>query len=49
MQSQGFQRIVLAADASEQPEAAALIAAGLADSWGAAVRVVHCWNSEVHG
>jgi nucleotide-binding universal stress UspA family protein len=49
MQSQGFQRIVLATDASEQPEAAALVAAGLADSSGLAVRVLHCWNSEVHG
>ena len=49
MQSQGFQQIVLATDASEQPEAATLVAAGLAASSGAAVRVVHCWNSEDHG
>jgi len=48
MQSQGFQRMVLATDGSEQAEAAARVAAALADSSGAAVRVVHCWNLEVH-
>ena len=48
MKSHGFQRIVLATDGTEQAEAAERVAASLADSSGAAVRVVHCWNLEVH-
>ena len=43
-----FRRIVLATDASGQAEAAGHVAAAMAVASGAAVRVVHCWNLEVH-
>jgi nucleotide-binding universal stress UspA family protein len=46
--TQGFKRVLLATDASEQAEAAvdAIVAMGLPSS--AEVRVLHVWNLEVH-
>jgi nucleotide-binding universal stress UspA family protein len=48
MESHGFRRILLATDGTPQAEAAAHLAAALAQSAGATVRVVHCWSLEVH-
>lgn len=48
MKNQGFQRIVLATDGSEQAEAAVGVAASFAQASKAPVRVVHVWNLEVH-
>jgi nucleotide-binding universal stress UspA family protein len=49
MRQRGFGRILLATDGSEESEAAARLAAAMAGSSGATrVRIVHCWNLEVH-
>lgn len=48
MKKDGFHRIVLATDGSEDAEAATSVAASFALASGACVRVVHVWNLEVH-
>jgi nucleotide-binding universal stress UspA family protein len=48
MKNRGFTRILLATDGTPQSEAAAHVAAALAEASGAAVRVVHCWSLEIH-
>lgn len=46
--NQGFQKIVLATDGSEEAEAAEAVATSFALASGGCVRVVHVWNLEVH-
>lgn len=48
MSNQGFQRILVATDGSEPANAAVDVAASLARSSGAVVRVVHAWSLEIH-
>ena len=48
MKHHGFERILLATDGSDQADAATHVAAALAEPSSASVRVVHCWNLEVH-
>jgi nucleotide-binding universal stress UspA family protein len=48
MRNQGFGRILLATDGSDQAKAAVEITSSLARSSSATVRVVHVWNLEVH-
>lgn len=48
MNSQGFRRIVLATDGSDQAEAAVGVTSSFARASGGSVRVVHVWNLEVH-
>lgn len=48
MKNQGFQKIVLATDGSDQADAAVGVAMSFALASGGAVRVVHVWNLEVH-
>jgi nucleotide-binding universal stress UspA family protein len=48
MKNVGFNRILLATDGSEQADAAVAVTASFARASGAAVRVVHIWNLEVH-
>src|SRR5689334_8755245 len=48
MKHRGFERILLATDGSDQADAATHGAAALAEPSNASVRVVHCWNLEVH-
>jgi len=48
MSNQGFGRILLATDGSDQAKAAVAVTASLARASSAEVRVVHVWNLEVH-
>ena len=48
METKGFHRILLATDGSAQAAAAVAVTASFAHASGAAVRVVHVWNLEVH-
>ncbi len=48
MANQGFGRILLATDGSEQAKAAVAITSTFARASSADVRVVHVWNLEVH-
>jgi nucleotide-binding universal stress UspA family protein len=48
VKNSGFSRILLAADGSDESQAATVAAATLARESGAVVRVVHVWNLEVH-
>ena len=48
MKSHGFTKILLATDGSDQANAASGVARAFAHGSGAAVRVVHIWNLEVH-
>ena len=48
MKNLGFSRILLATDGSDESQAATVAAATLARESGAAVRVVHVWNLELH-
>lgn len=48
MRNQGFGRILLATDGSEQAKAAVDVAASFARASAASVLVVHVWNLEVH-
>ena len=48
MTTQGFSRILLATDGSEQAAGAVNVAMSFAWAAGGSVRVVHVWNLEVH-
>ena len=48
MKSNGFGKILLATDGSDESQAATIAAALFARDSGAVVRVVHVWNLEVH-
>ncbi len=48
MSNQGFGRILLATDGSDQAKAAVAVTSSFARASSAAVRVVHVWNLEVH-
>src|SRR5579864_8192094 len=48
MKNPGFNRILLATDGSEHATAAVGVTSSFARASGAAVRVVHVWNLEVH-
>jgi nucleotide-binding universal stress UspA family protein len=48
MSNQGFDRILLATDGSDQAKAAVAVTSSFARASSATVRVVHVWNLEVH-